>query len=89
MKNKLTEFFKNLYKIIMKPEMLILPANLAFFLVLSVIPIIVLIGLIASTFSISLDSVIEFLSMNLPKQVHSLDLFFDSFISKLRKLKNS
>lgn len=78
MKNKLTEFFKNLYKIIMKPEMLILPANLAFFLVLSVIPIIVLIGLIASTFSISLDSVIEFLSMNLPKQVAEIITTFIS-----------
>ena len=49
--------------------MLILPGNLAFFLVLSVIPIIVLIGLIASTFSISLDSVINFVSHNLPAQV--------------------
>ena len=69
MKKRLKHIFKKLYKIIMKPEMLILPANLAFFLVLSVIPIIVLIGLIASTFSISLDSVIEFLNRHLPNSI--------------------
>ncbi len=69
MKQRLKRVLKKLCLIIMRPEMLILPGNLAFFLVLSVIPIIVLIGLIASTFSISLDSVINFVSHNLPAQV--------------------
>lgn len=69
---------KKLYFIIRKPEMLILPANLAFFLVLSVIPIIILIGLIASTFSLSLDLVIEFINENVPTQISEI---LETFIS--------
>lgn len=69
MKDRIINILKKLYYIISKPEMLILPANLAFFLVLSVIPIFVLIGLIASTFSLSLDVVIQFIGENLPNQV--------------------
>lgn len=78
MKHKIKHILKKIYHIIMKPEMLILPANLAFFLVLSVIPIIVLIGLIASTFSISLDSIMEFTSSNLPSQIAEI---INTFIS--------
>lgn len=72
MKQQITKILKKLYHIIRKPEMLILPANLAFFLVLSVVPIIILVGLVASTFSISLDMVIEFISENLPTQVSEI-----------------
>lgn len=50
MKQRVKNILTKLYNIIRKPEMLILPGNLAFFLVLSVFPIIILIGLIASTF---------------------------------------
>lgn len=69
MVKKIKAILKKLYCIIRKPEMLILPANLAFFLVLSVVPIFILIGLIASTFSLSLDVVIDFIGENLPSQV--------------------
>lgn len=69
MVKKIKAILKKLYCIIRKPEMLILPANLAFFLVLSVVPIFILIGLIASTFSLSLDVVINFIGENLPSQV--------------------
>lgn len=75
---RIKSILKKLYTIISKPEMLILPANLAFFLVLSVIPIIVLIGLIASTFSISLDLVVEFINDNLPSQISEI---ISSFIN--------
>lgn len=59
----------NLYQVIMKPEMRVLPGNLAFFLVLSIIPIITLIGFIASYFSISIDSLVAFLANTLPSKV--------------------
>lgn len=78
MSERIKHILKKLYCIIRKPSMLILPANLAFFLVLSVVPIIILIGLIASTFSISLDLVIEFISENLPAQVAEI---LETFIS--------
>jgi len=61
MAKRIKAILKKLYCIIRKPEMLILPANLAFFLVLSVVPIFILIGLIASNFSLSLDIVLDFI----------------------------
>ncbi|MCI8777816.1 MAG: YihY/virulence factor BrkB family protein [Bacilli bacterium] len=72
MAKRIKAILKKLYCIIRKPEMLILPANLAFFLVLSVVPIFILIGLIASTFSLSLDVVLDFIGENLPSQVTEL-----------------
>ena len=78
MKEKIINILKKLYSIISKPAMLILPANLAFFLVLSVIPILVLIGLIASTFSLSLDAVVQFIGESLPAQVTEI---LETFIS--------
>lgn len=78
MKDRITIALKKLFCIIRKPEMLILPANVAFFLVLSVFPILVLIGLIASTFSLSLDAVIQFIGESLPSQVTEI---LETFIS--------
>lgn len=61
-----------MFKLICKPEMLILPGHLAFFLVLSIIPIITLIGFIASFFSISIDTFVGLLNDSLPEAVSSL-----------------
>lgn len=66
---RLKSLLEHLYQVIMKPEMRVLPGNLAFFLVLSIIPIITLIGFIASYFSISIDSLITFLTKTLPVEV--------------------
>lgn len=68
-------FFK-LLDIVKKDEMKILPAHLAFFLVLSVVPIITLFGFIASFFSISLDSVVGAMESGLPKEVTEILLPF-------------
>ncbi|MBQ9181044.1 MAG: YihY/virulence factor BrkB family protein [Bacilli bacterium] len=59
-------------KLINKPEMLVLPGHLAFFLVLSIVPIITTIGYIASFFSISLDNVINLMSSSLPSEVNEI-----------------
>lgn len=67
---------KNLYQVTMKPEMRVLPGNLAFFFVLSIVPIITLIGFIASYFSISIDSLVDFLLSTLPKEVTKVLLPF-------------
>lgn len=69
-------FMGKLYRVFNKPEMRILPGNLAFFLVLSIIPIITLIGFIASYFSISIDSLVTFLNTTLPKEVTDVLLPF-------------
>lgn len=73
---RVKSIIRSLYRVTMKPEMRILPGNLAFFLVLSIIPIITLIGFIASYFSISIDSLISFLSSTLPKEVNDILLPF-------------
>ena len=61
-----------IFKIIRKPVMSILPGQLAFSFVLTIIPVIALIAIIATTFSISLDSITEIISNNLPKAVSDL-----------------
>ena len=59
-------FIKDVIKMIRKPVMSVLPGQLSFFLLLSLIPIIMITGLIASFFSISTDSIIDFISNSFP-----------------------
>ena len=66
------KYLKKLIKIIKKPEMKILPGHLAFFMVLSIFPIITLCGFFASAFDISLSSVINLMSDVLPGEVNDL-----------------
>ena len=69
MNKKFRKFYKKLKETINIPEMSILPGQLAFFLLLSIIPLFALIGVIATKFNISIESVINTLSNNLPKEV--------------------
>lgn len=54
---KVRKFFKKLFYIVGKPYMRVLPGQLAFFTVLSLVPIIAAIGMITSYFSIPLTSI--------------------------------
>lgn len=76
--DRIKRIFRGILDIIKINEMKILPGHLAFFLVLSVIPIITLIGFVASSFSISLDSIIESMQKSLPKEVMEIILPFIS-----------
>ena len=69
MKRKIKKFIKKLYKVIKKPEMRILPGQLAFFLVVSIIPLVALIASIASNFSISIESLMAMIEKSLPNEV--------------------
>ena len=64
MKNK-TKEFKNycidIFRLMRKPVVSVLSGHLAFFFLLSAIPIILIIGIAANTFSFSINSFIEFL----------------------------
>lgn len=62
--NKLKNFIINVIKILEKPEMAVLPGQLAFSIILSLVPIITLIGYGASYFNISMDSIIVMLRSN-------------------------
>lgn len=69
---KLKEYIKKLYDIIRIPSMSYLPGNLAFFIVLSIFPILTLIGVIASLFSIDVNSLISLLNTTLPGKVSEI-----------------
>ena len=69
---QVTGFFKKVISIITKPEMRVLPGQLAFFFVLSIIPLVALIGAIASRFSIPMEALDEYLLSALPGSVAEL-----------------
>lgn len=70
--NLTKRYINKLIKIIKKPELRILPGNLAFFLVLSIFPIITLCGFVASSFNISLTSVVNLMNKILPGEIYNL-----------------
>lgn len=69
MKQKIKKYFKKLFKILEKPEMSILPSNIAFNLILAVIPLLTIIVLIASSFDISIEVVENLVKSIMPEQV--------------------
>ena len=71
-------FMKKIFKLLMKPEMRILPGQLAFFLVMTLIPLVALIAAIASTLSISTEGLRTAIENSVPSSVASI---FSSVIS--------
>lgn len=69
MKRKIKGYFKKLFKILRKPEMAILPSNIAFNLILAIIPLLTIIVLIASSFDLSLDLITKLVQSMMPEQV--------------------
>ena len=76
MKKKIKEVIKKLYKILKRPEMIVLPGQIAFFLILSIVPTISLLSYIASLFHLSMDFVYNFITKMFNEDIASL------FISK-------
>ena len=72
MKKKIVSFFKTIITIISDPKMQIIPGQVAFSFLLSLIPLIALAVVIASWFSISVDSVIELVRNTLPPKTSEL-----------------
>lgn len=66
---KLKVFFKNLIDIMKRKEMLILTGHLAFYFVLSVVPIITIIFFVATSFNLSLSVITNFIEVNFSKEV--------------------
>ncbi len=62
-------FIRKTVEIIGKPEMRVLPGQLAFFFVLSLIPILALVGGIASAFSISIETLSDSIRTSLPSEI--------------------
>lgn len=86
MKTKIRTFFKILFKEINRPEMQFLPGQIAFYFVLSIIPIIALISIIVANFSLSIIDLSRLLGDNLPKEI--TNLLLDIFYHKGSSLNN-
>lgn len=68
-KEELEKFMKKVIKMIKKPEMRILPGQLAFFLLVSIIPLFAIIAVVAGKFSLSIETLIKVIHDNLPQEV--------------------
>jgi membrane protein len=72
LKKRVKLFFKNFKAALFKPEMLVLPGQLAFFFVLSIVPTITLIGYGAGILNLSTDVIYNFISEAFSKNVASV-----------------
>lgn len=69
MKSKFKDFIGRVFVTIQRPEMSILPGQLAFFFVLSIVPLIALIGSIAVFFSVGSTDITNFMNDVLPQGI--------------------
>lgn len=73
---QLKKLIGRLFELIGKEEMRVLPGHIAFFLVLSLVPIITLVGVIASFFHVSIAEFVSAMTNTLPKEISSMILPF-------------
>ena len=69
---KLTTYIKKAFYTFNQPEMRILPGNIAFFFVMALIPMLTTVVIIASYFSISVDTIINFVENLIPNEASNL-----------------
>lgn len=74
MKGKVKELLERVIKVIKRPEMVLLPGQLAFFLVLAIIPTMTLISYGASILNLSMDFLSDFLTKAFSPEISSLML---------------
>jgi len=72
LKSRLKRFFKDVMITLQKPEMAVLPGHLAFFIVLSIVPILSLISFFGTMFNISSDIIARFLTKSFSPGVANL-----------------
>ena len=72
LKSEVKEFFDNFIKVLKRPEMAILPGQLAFFFVLAIVPTITLISYGASLLNLSTDVIYDFLANAFSKDIASM-----------------
>ena len=78
---RLTGFIKKVIKVASKPEMRVLPGQLAFFFFLSMIPLLALIGAIVAHFSIPVAEMQRFVHIMLPDSVAKFLFSIKSYTS--------
>ena len=70
--DKFKKAIKRIIKIIKRPEMVILPGNISFALILSIFPSIMILGYIISMLNISTDALWDLISINFPHDIYDL-----------------
>ena len=78
LEQRIKNYMKKVWKAFNKMEMRVLPGNVAFFFVLALIPIITMTLIISSSFSISFNSVVDFIDDVLPKEASKIIIDFIS-----------
>lgn len=66
------KFIKNVLDLMRKPVMSVLPGQLSFFLLLSLIPIVLMLGLLAPILNVSTQSIISIITASFPSDTSSL-----------------
>ncbi len=66
------KFISNLYEVMRRPEMLTLPSTLAYYFVLSIVPIISILLLIAGSFNLSSSYITGFITNNFSEELMEL-----------------
>ena len=72
MKEKVKRFLHYLYVSIRRPEMAVLPGNLAFFFMMMLIPLLTILGLVVSTIDVGKASVYDALITSFPSNIANL-----------------
>lgn len=73
-KNSVKDFFNNFFRVLRRPEMVVLPGNLAFFFVLAIIPSLGLISYAASILNLSTDFLYNFIEKSFNSDLANLVL---------------
>ncbi len=69
---KARDFILKIFKLLMKPEMRILPGQLAFFLVMTIIPLVAVIATMAAALSISTETIRVAISSSVPNEIANI-----------------
>lgn len=69
---KARDFILKIFKLLMKPEMRILPGQLAFFIVITIIPLVAVIATMAAALSISTEAIRVAISSSVPSEIASI-----------------
>lgn len=81
MKRRFKDIWRKLVEIVKKPEMRILPGQLAFFLLLSIIPLVAVIAVMAGKFNLPIDDIVKAIDSSLPSDI--ADFITDIINSKV------
>lgn len=73
-KNSIKDFFNNFFRVLRRPEMVVLPGNLSFFFVLAIVPSLGLISYAAGVLNLSTDFLYNFIEKSFSSDLANLVL---------------